>query len=145
MNNMSQLHYETFYGTLKRHDHVKNTKLVHNAFVIIKHFIAWIGTSGNTFEFLILVGPYILIYCYSTTNKMHLLCQIIYCCKMLYMFWAVFPSIIRSSKVHIRQRYMSNSCCYLLLLGMRWNSSPIAVGSSSCLTCTVAVYAVLSS
>jgi len=36
MNNMSQLDYETFHGTLKRHYHVKNTKLVHNAFVIIK-------------------------------------------------------------------------------------------------------------
>ena len=66
---------------------------------------------------------------YSTTNKMHLLSQIIYSCKTLCMFWTGFPSIIRSSKLHIQQQYMSNSCCYLLLLGMRWN----------------AVYAVLSS
>jgi len=48
MNNMSQLHYETFYGALKRHGHVKNTKLVHNALVIIKqcyvcqtNFLIW--------------------------------------------------------------------------------------------------------
>jgi len=47
---------------------------------------------------------------------MHLLSQIIYSCKMLYMFWTVFPSIIRRSKLHIQQ-----------------------------LTYTVAVYAVLSS
>jgi hypothetical protein len=52
---------------------------------------------------------------YSTTNKMHLLSQIIYSCKTLYMFRTVFPSIIRSSKLRIQQLYMSNSCCYLLL------------------------------
>ena len=73
------------------------------------------------------------IYSYSTTNKMHLLSQFIHSCKMLYVFWTVFPSIIRSSKLHIQQRYMSNSCCYLLLSGMRWNcssvSSPIAAAA----------------
>jgi len=46
---------------------------------------------------------------------MHLLSQIIYSCKMLYVFQSVFLSIIRSSKVRIQQRYMSDSCCYLLL------------------------------
>ena len=50
-------------------------------------------------------------YSYSTTNKMHLLSQIIYSCKTLYMFRTVFPSIIRSSKLRIQQQYMSNSCC----------------------------------
>jgi hypothetical protein len=61
--------------------------------------------------------------------------HIIYSCKTLYMFRTVFPPIIRSSKLLIQQRYMSKCCCYLLL----------AAGSSSCLTYTVAVYAVLSS
>jgi len=51
-----------------------------------------------------------LRYSYSTTNKMHLLSQIIYSCKTLYMFRTVFQSIIRSSKLRIQQRYMSNSC-----------------------------------
>jgi len=37
------------------------------------------------------------------------------------MFRTVFLSIIRSSKLRIQQRYMPNSCCYLL-------------ASSSCLT-----------
>jgi len=37
------------------------------------------------------------MYSYSTTNKMHLLSQIIYSCKTLYMFRMVSPSIIRSS------------------------------------------------
>jgi hypothetical protein len=91
---------------------------------------------------------------------MHLLSQIIYSCKTLYMFRKVFPSIIRSSKLRIQQRYMSNSCCYLIpmddmeLSSISYpiagtprssNSSPIVAGSSSCLTYTVAVYAVLSS
>jgi hypothetical protein len=67
----------------------------------------------------------------------------IYFCKTLYMFRTVFPSIIKSSKLLIQQRYMSSSCCYLLLSGMIL--SPIAAGSSSCLTYTIAVYAVLSS
>ena len=62
---------------------------------------------------------------------MYLLSQIIYSCRTLYMFRTVVPSIIRSSKLRIQQRYMSNSCCYLLL----------AAGSNSCLTYTVAVYA----
>jgi len=46
---------------------------------------------------------------------MHLLSQIIYSCKTLYMFWMVSPSIIRSSKLCIQQWYMSNRCWYLLL------------------------------
>jgi len=52
---------------------------------------------------------------YSTTKKMPLLSQIIYSCKTLYMFRTVFPSINRSSKLRIQQRYKSNRCCYLLL------------------------------
>jgi hypothetical protein len=60
---------------------------------------------------------------HSTTNKMHLLSQIICSCKTLYMFRTLFSSIIRSIKLRIQQRYMSNSCCYLLLSGMRWNGT----------------------
>jgi hypothetical protein len=56
---------------------------------------------------------------------MHLLSHIIYSCKTLYMFRTVIPSIIRSSKLRIQQRYVSNSCC-LLLLGIRWNCSSIS-------------------
>jgi hypothetical protein len=87
---------------------------------------------------LIFIGPCIVTYSYSATNKMHLLSQIIYSCKTLYIFRTVFPSIIRSSKLCIQDRYN----------GMRWNCSsilsPIAAGSSTCLTYTVAVYTDLS-
>ena len=67
---------------------------------------------------VISIDPCIVIYSYSTTNKMHLLCQIIYSCKTLYMFRTVFPSIIRSSKT----AYTATVCVkQLLLSGMRWN------------------------
>jgi len=67
----------------------------------------------------------ICIDSYSTTNKMHLLSQIFYSCKTLYMVRTVFPSITRSSKLRIEKWYMSNSCCYLLLSGMRWNCKAV--------------------
>jgi hypothetical protein len=54
-------------------------------------------------------------YSYSTANKMHLFSQIIYSCKTLYMFRTVFSSIIKSSKLRIEQRYVSNSSCYQLI------------------------------
>jgi len=66
---------------------------------------------------LTFIGQCIVIYSYSTTNKMNLLSQIIYSCKTLYMFWTVFPFIIRSSKLRIQQRYMSN---ILLLYTQFW-------------------------
>jgi hypothetical protein len=74
-----------------------------------------------------------VIHSYRTTKKLHLLSRIIYSCKTLYMFRTVFPSIIRSSKLRIRQQVYVKQ----LLL--------VAGSSSSCLTCTVTVYVVLSS
>jgi hypothetical protein len=66
-------------------------------------FLLWYSTGTNSLSInLIFIGLCIVIYFYSTTNKMHLLSQIIYSCKTLYMFRMVFPSIIRSSKLHIR-------------------------------------------
>jgi hypothetical protein len=82
-------------------------------------------TQPNITEHLNLtfIGPCIVIYSYNTTNKMHLLSQIIYSCKTLYMFRTVFPLIIRSSKLRIQQRYVKQ----LLLpgaitAGSRYNS-----------------------
>jgi len=54
------------------------------------------------------------------------------------MFRTVFPSITRSSKLRIQQQVYVKQL--LLLSGTRWNrssiSSPIAAGSSGCLTYT---------
>jgi len=112
-------------------------------------------TSQNIcLKFFTFIGPCIVIYSYSKTNKMHLFLkifilvkystcfgrsfhlssgaqdctysirhmsnswcyllvsgdemefffQIIYSCKTLYMFWTVFPSIIRSTRLHIQHQ-----------------------------------------
>jgi len=50
---------------------------------------------------------------------MHLLSQIIYSRKMLYMLRTVLPSIIGSSKQHIQQLFDIHRCC-IRSLGPRW-------------------------
>jgi hypothetical protein len=42
--------------------------------------------------------------------------------KLLYMFQAVPPPIIRSTKLYIQLQVLSNHYCCLLLSWMRWNS-----------------------
>ena len=51
------------------------------------------------------MGPCIANVFSSTTNKMQS-CTIIYFCEMFYMFQAVPPPIIRSSKLYISIRYL---------------------------------------
>jgi len=46
----------------------------------------------------------------------------IYFYKLLYMFQAVPPPIIRSTKLYIQRQVLSNHYCCLLLSWMRWNS-----------------------
>jgi len=46
----------------------------------------------------------------------------IYFYKLLYMFHAVPPTIIRSTKLYIHCQVLSNQYCCLLLSWMRWNS-----------------------
>jgi len=86
--------------------------MVYVTVVMVCHWDYGIVTHHWCYVHLIFICPCIVIYSYSTTNKMHLLSQIIYSCKTFYMFRTVFPSIIRSSKLRIQQRYMSSSCCY---------------------------------
>jgi len=45
----------------------------------------------------------------------------IYFYKLLYMFYAVPPPIIRSTKLYIQRQVLSNQYCCLLLSWMRWN------------------------
>jgi len=42
-------------------------------------------------------------YSYGTSNKMHLFLKLFILAKH-YTFWTVFPSTIRSSKLHIQQQ-----------------------------------------
>jgi hypothetical protein len=48
----------------------------------------------------------------------------IYFDKLIYMFQAVSPPIIRSTKLYIQRQVLSNQYCCLLLSWMRWNSVP---------------------
>jgi hypothetical protein len=77
--------------------------------------------SENTTVPLIFTDLCIVIYFYSTTNKMHLLSQIIYSCKTLYMF--------RGLSVHhqeLKTAYTATVHVKQLLL-----SAAITAGSSS--------------
>ena len=73
----------------------------------------------------------------------------VYFHKLLYMFQAVSPPIIRSTKLYIQRQVLSDQYCCLLLSWMRWNgssiSSKIAAGSSIGLTIPDAVCTVLCS
>ena len=44
--------------------------------------------------------------------------------KLLYMFQAVPPPIIRSTKLYIQRQVLSNQYCCLLLSWMTWNAVP---------------------
>ena len=53
-------------------------------------------------------------YSQLITNKMNV-SQFIYLCKTLYVFQTGFPSIIKSSKLHIQRQVFVRQYCYLLL------------------------------
>ena len=55
--------------------------------------------------------------------------QSIYFYKLLYMFQAVPPPIIRSTKLYLQRQVLSNQYCCLLLSWMRWNC--VSGGSSA--------------
>jgi len=73
----------------------------------------------------------------------------IYFYKLLHMFQAVPPPIIRSTKLYTHRQILSNQSCCLLLSWIRWNlrstSSTIATGSSIGLTISDDVCTVLCS
>jgi hypothetical protein len=77
---------------------------------------------------------FVQIYSYSKTNKMHLFCKLF----ILVKHSACFERSFRPSGAQdctYNKRHMSKCCCYLILVGTRWNSSLLSAGSSSCLTC----------
>jgi len=53
-------------------------------------------------SFLTFIGPCIVIYFYSKTNEMHQFHKFIYFEVALYMFRAVFPSIIKGLRLYIQ-------------------------------------------
>jgi hypothetical protein len=56
---------------------------------------------------LTFIGPCIVIYFYSETNEMHQFLKFILFCSSIvaiYMFWRVFPSIVRSLRLYIQHQ-----------------------------------------
>jgi len=56
----------------------------------------------------------------------------IYFYKLLYIFQAVCPPVIRSTNLYIERQVLSNQYCYLLLSWMRWNFLFISINFSTC-------------
>ena len=111
-------------------------------------FFLWFLHQTTIISLLIFISPCIVIYSCSTTNKMHLLSQIIYSCKTLCMFRRSFVhhqelKTACTATVYVKQMLLPAAIGDEMELCSI--SSPAATGSSSCLTYTVAVYAVLSS
>jgi len=65
------------------------------------------------------------IHFHSKTNKMHLFLELFIFVKHSTCFgWSFRPSSGAQDCTYSK-RHMSNSCCYLLLSGTRWNVSQI--------------------
>ena len=76
---------------------------------------------------LTFMGPCIVTYSYSTTNKMHLFIKLFILVKRSTCFGQFFCPLSGAQNCTYSDRHMSNSCCYLLLVGM----SPLASGSNT--------------
>jgi len=68
------------------------------------------------------IGPCIVIYSYSTTNKTHLFLKLFILVKRSSCFGRSFRPSSGAQNCTYSNRHMSNTCCYLLLAGTRWNS-----------------------
>jgi hypothetical protein len=66
---------------------------------------------------LTFVGPYIVIYFYIKTNKMHNISNLFHFGTTLYMFRAVFPSIIRSLRLYVQHQVYVIQVLWLLASG----------------------------
>jgi len=63
------------------------------------------------------VGPCIVIYFFSKTNQMHNISNLFYFGTTLYMFRAVYPSIIRSLRLYVRHQLYVIQFLWLLASG----------------------------
>jgi len=94
---------------------------------------------------LTFICPYIASISLKYNQQDATFSRSIYFYKLLYMFQAVPPPIIRSTKLYIQRHVLSNQYCCLLLSWVRWNASTRAAGSSIVLTIPDAVCTVLCS
>jgi len=100
------------------HKHTLISRILIPCVVITECILGW----GTRLRF---VGPCIVIYFYSKTNKLHNISNLFYFGATLYMFRTVSPSIIRSLRLYIQQQvyviqvllpsshrtYMTYTCC----------------------------------
>ena len=87
----------------------------------------------TTCQNLTFIGPCIIIYSYSTSNKMHLFLKLFILVKRSTCFGRSFRPSSGAQHCTYGNRNMSNSCWYVMLVGTKWNV-PLAARSSSCLT-----------
>ena len=73
-------------------------------------------------EFFTFIGPCIIIYSYSTTNNMNLFLKLFSLVKRSTCFGRSSQPSSGARNCTYGNRHMSNSCCYLLLVGMKWNT-----------------------
>jgi hypothetical protein len=70
---------------------------------------------------LTFMGPCIVIYSYSTTNKMHLFFKLFILVKHCKCVGRSFRPSSGAQDCTYSIRHMSNSCCYLLLAAAVWH------------------------
>ena len=70
---------------------------------------------------LTFIGPCIVIYSYSTTNKMHQFLKLFILETRSTYFGRSFLPSSGAQNCTYGNRHMSNSCWYLLLAGTKWN------------------------
>jgi hypothetical protein len=70
---------------------------VASSYYVLKH----VCFIKRMYIILTFVGPCIVIYFYSKTNKMHNISNLFYFGTTLYMFRTVFPPIIRSLRLSV--------------------------------------------
>jgi len=80
---------------------------------------------------LTFIGPCIVTYSCSTTNKMHLFLKLLILVKRPTRFGRSFRPSSGAQNCTYGNMHMSNSSCYLLLAGTK---SPLAAGSRSYMT-----------
>jgi hypothetical protein len=95
--------------------------------LFIYYFFLWNFTTDHTVAtFLTSICPCIASIYLKYNQQDAKFFRSIYFYKLLYMFEAVPPLIIRSTQLYIQRQVLSNQYCCLQLSWMRWNSSSIS-------------------
>jgi hypothetical protein len=100
---------------------IKFTTVCSETFQLL-HVSDHAGTlSVSTLLLLTFIAPCIVIYSCSKTNKMHLFLKLFILVKHSTSFGRSFRPSPGAQDCTYSNRHMSNSCCYLLLAGTKWN------------------------